>query len=99
MIDDLRHVTSLLDRIDRKLGSPATNENASASAITVNAGGMGGWIAAWISGLCCAAMLAGGIVFVLNTTQTLAQQRDQISRMQDYLNAIYTAAPSLKPKE
>lgn len=74
---------------------PVTN----ASSVNVNAGGMGGWIAAWIAGVCCAAMLSAGIVFVLYTNSILAKQQDQISRMQDYLNAIYAAAPQLKPKE
>lgn len=100
MIEDLDRAVALLERIDHKLTKPASpSSNASASTVSVNAGGIGGWVAAWVSGCCCAAMLAAGIVFVLNTTQTLAQQRDQISRMQDYLNAIYTAVPQLKPKD
>lgn len=96
MIDDLRHVTSLLDRIDRKLGSPAsTNENTSAASLHVSAGGAGAWAAAWIASICCTACL---VAMVLGGMWMLHQAK-QIDDLNAYLQAIYQQAPSLQPKE
>jgi hypothetical protein len=102
MDEALRELSDVTRRVHSSLDAMVTERRAissAASSINVNAGGVGGWIAAWIAGICCAAMLASGIVFVLYTNAILSQQHDQISRMQDYLTAIYTAAPQLKPKE
>lgn len=102
MDDAIRELGEATRRLNHSLDGLINDRqpyNSSASSINVNAGGIGGWIAAWIAGICCACMLSAGVVFVLYTNGILAQQHDQISRMQDYLNAIYTAAPQLKPKE
>lgn len=86
-----------------------TVQNASPVSQATNTnhfGAVGVWAAAWIASVCCAAMLSAGIVFVMSVNgQTarqdakIAKQDDQLSRMQDYLNAIYSIAPQLKPKD
>jgi hypothetical protein len=96
---ELAEATRRLNRSLDGLREPEVSGLSNAQSININAGGMGGWIAAWIAAVCCAAMISGGAVFVWYTNGILAKQQDQISRNQDYLNAIYVAAPSLKPKE
>lgn len=100
MIDDLRHVTSLLDRIDQKLGKPQqANESASTSTITVNAGGVWHAAAVWIASFCCVLSMLALVLGAIGVSHYISAQDDKLSRMQDYLNAIYTVAPQLKPKD
>lgn len=100
MIDDLRHVTSLLDRIDQKLGKPASgNESASTSTITVNAGGVWHAAAVWIASFCCVLSMLALVLGAIGVSHYISAQDDKLSRMQDYINAIYSIAPQLKPKD
>lgn len=84
---------------DSKAGK---QENSSTATISVNAGGVGVWIAC----TCCVAMmvafLVGGLWMMreLNRQTITDQAQDgKISTMSDYLSAIYQRDPSLKPKE
>lgn len=67
------------------------NTNDSAATITVNAGGVGVWIATTAALVMFAVNVLLGALFVI--------QDSKINKMQDYLNAIYMQAPHLKPKE
>lgn len=67
------------------------NANSAASTLTINAGGVGVWIAA----TCCAIMLA----ITLGLTAMLIDHSRQIGRMQDHLTAIYMMAPHPKPDQ
>lgn len=103
MIEDLDRVEALLERIDRKLiptvpPSP-TNENASQSTITINAGGVWHAAAVWMASLCSVVSLLALVLGAIGVSHYIAAQDDKLSRMQDYLNAIYSIAPQLKPKD
>lgn len=100
-------LSKLEDKVDA-IGSASkpANSTANTSSINVNAGGVGIWVCAWIASLCCVAMLVAGGMFLWSVSRQMeaqdakiAKQDDQLSRMQDYLNAIYAAAPQLKPKD
>lgn len=100
----LDRTKSIIDRLEGKAN--LTGDNSSSSTISVNAGGAGIWACAWIASLCCVAMMVAGGMFLWSVSSQMQQQNDkiakqdeQLSRMQDYLNAIYTMAPQLKPKE
>lgn len=84
-----------LDRVERELSSQMSSkcsENTSASTITVNAGGAGIWMAAWIASVCCAMSLvtmAFGIAWMLH-------QAKQIDDLNAYIQAVYQVAPALQ---
>lgn len=84
--------------------SNATNTN------TNHFGSMGVWFTTLICAVCCTAMLTGGAIFAFVTANQVngqnakiaeqeRQTNEKLARMQDYLNAIYSMAPQLKPKE
>lgn len=90
------------DTVADRLLSELLGRNNSRAEIHVNAGGMGVWVAT----TACCVMLAVNLVMVVMFLSTearyTAEMKDQsskISKMQDYLNAIYAQAPQLKPKE
>lgn len=86
MSDDLG---ALLEEARALRGSLASGN--SAATITINAGGIGVWLA--ITG--CFVMLVLNIallVFFMRTDREVSEQGHQ-------LNAIYMMAPHLKPKE
>jgi len=86
-IQGLSRAAERLEQASRNLASNGGNQ----STITLNAGGMGVWLAC----TCCAVMLACN-VFLLSLY--LDQQR-QIASLNEYLAAIYMMAPSLKPEK
>ena len=72
------------------------------ATINVNAGGMGLWVAV----TCCIVMFFCSIIcatfFVItidNINAELRERKEENSKMQSYLNAIYVNAPSLKPTD
>ena len=67
------------------------NQNSSHATISVNAGGVGVWIAC---SLCCVMLVANLFIVALYIDQQ-AQLRD----LNAYLQAIYAQAPHLRPKE
>lgn len=75
------------DRLIRELLLPHRNE--SSSIITVNAGGIGVWVAT----TACLVMLAINLVLVA----IVMDQSRKVDDLGDYLNAIYMQAPYLKP--
>lgn len=86
-IKGLAQAAERLEQASRNLSGTGGNQ----ATITLNAGGIGVWIAS----TCCVVMLACN-VFLL--ALYLDQQR-QIAALNEYLSAIYMLAPTLKPKE
>jgi hypothetical protein len=84
-MDDVRVTAERLVR--EMLGAQSTNT----ATITVNAGGVGLWLAV----TCCVVALVASAFLAL----MVHDQARQIDRLDDYLNAIYAQAPHLKPKE
>ena len=87
-IDPNETVARLSKQIDRILAAPATN--SSASHITVNAGGIGVYIAV----TCCAVMLAVNLFLIA----IIVNHERKIDDLGDYIHAIYMVAPQLKPE-
>ena len=87
---EIQGAENTLEKVRRDLDM-LLPKNASNAVITVNAGGVGVWIAT----TACVVMLAInlGLMFML-----FSHDR-KIERMQDHLNAIYMMAPQLKPNE
>lgn len=71
-----------LDRMDR-----ATNN----AEVTVSAGGVGVWIAAFCAGLCFVMTMVLLVLYV--------DQSRKVDDLSHYLQAIYAQAPSLKPSD
>lgn len=72
--------------------------NASKAEININTGGIAVWVA-----LAMFAFMAG-LNWSLNATLSdnrvsIGEQNRKIERLEDYVQAIYAAAPHLKPKE
>lgn len=83
-INTVKEVRELFDPLDK----PASN--SSASTITVNAGGLGVYIAA----TCCAVMLAVNLFLIA----IIVNHERKIDDLGDYIHAIYMVAPQLKPE-
>lgn len=77
------------EKLAAALASPTNTGNQ--STITLNAGGMGVWIAV----TACAVMLAVNIMLVA----IIVSHERKIDDLGDYIHAIYMVAPSLKPEE
>jgi hypothetical protein len=75
------------------------DSQTSASTITINAGGAWHAAAVWIASLCSIVSLLALVLGAVGMSHYISAQDDKLSRMQDYLNAIYAVAPQLKPKE
>jgi hypothetical protein len=95
-IDDrIESILDTLGRAEKEISSQLSgraSEATSASTITVNAGGAGIWMAAWIASVCCAMSLvtmAFGIAWMLH-------QAKQIDDLNAYIQAVYQVAPALQ---
>ena len=82
-----------------------SQSNQGTSSIEVNAGGASVWVAAWIASIACALMLGMAFVggfWMLRETNQSAQERAELRRrdadFQDYISAIYQAAPELQKR-
>jgi len=81
-----------LERAVKALGEVMQPANSgSQSTVTINAGGVGVWIAVTAS----VVMLAVNMVLVV----LLANHDRKIDELQDYVHAIYMMAPQLKPEK
>lgn len=98
MGDEIRHLKEMIECIDQKHDAlmerlidamSRRKDNSSQSNITLNAGGIGVWIAV----TACAAMLAINMALIV----ILVNHDRKIDDLSHYLNAIYMAAPHLKP--
>ena len=90
--DLIARFAAAVDRVSRVSQSIGQGPlNAGSSVITVNAGGIG----VWIAGTCCLVMLAVNLFLAA----MLIDHSRKIDDLRDYLNAIYMMAPQLKPAE
>lgn len=89
MDDDLRRFEAAVDRFAEALGRQGNSGNQ--STITLNAGGVGVWIAV----SACAVMLAVNVMLVA----VVVSHDRKIDDLKHYLNAVYMMAPHLKPEE
>lgn len=98
-LDKLDAAAERLERVASAL--PTSRATGNHSTISINAGGVGVWIAT----TCCIVMLAvigiGGLwmdrEFQRHDAQ-LAELRQDNADLHEYLAAIYMIAPSLKPE-
>lgn len=99
---EAQQILAAFDRIADRLERA---NSVSRSSISVHAGGAAIWIVAWIAGLCCAFM--AGTVFVggfwvLDQSSRAAAERAELRKrdndFQDYISAIYQAAPDLQKR-
>ena len=81
---DAAAIRAAMDRIERA-------QNSNQTVVSVNAGGVGLWIAV----TCCI------VSFVINAAIAVAflSHDREIERLQDYLAVIYSQAPHLKPAD
>lgn len=86
--DELRRLEAAVDRFREAMPG---NRIGNQSTITLNAGGVGVWIAV----SACAVMLAVNMALL---ALIIAHDR-KIDNLQHYVNAIYMMAPHLKPED
>ncbi len=82
-------VETAVERLQKELDR-LVPRNSNAANITVNAGGVGVWIAT----TACCVMVAASIFMGL----WVVDLSRKVSELENYLNAIYMMAPSLKPE-
>lgn len=96
-----------LDRIERTANDlrKLMHQNRSIGNATINASVNAGGIGVWIATTCCVVMLACCIIGALWGTRELERfdqemqaRKDENSKMTAYLQAIYVQAPQLNPK-
>lgn len=78
-------MTRLVDALAKAQPSASNN-----STISINAGGVGVWVAT----TACAVMLAVNVILV----GIIVSHERKLDDLQDYIHAIYMMAPSLKPE-
>lgn len=102
--EDIARFGSAIERFEEVIDSVSDrrNKNIGNATITVNAGGVGVWVAV----TCCLVMLALLLLGSLWASremnrfdQEMQARKDENSKMTAYLQAIYVQAPQLKPKE
>lgn len=102
--EDIARFGSAIERFEEVIDSVSDrrNKNIGNATITVNAGGVGVWVAV----TCCLVMLALLLLGSLWASremnrfdQEMQARKDENSKMQAYISAIYVQAPQLKPKE
>lgn len=89
MEDEIQRFERAVARFSEALAASSNTGNQ--STITLNAGGVGVWIAV----SACAVMLAINLGLVV----MLVSHDRKIDDMEHYINAIYMMAPSLKPEK
>lgn len=90
MEDEIQRFERAVARFSEALSSPAAN-SGNQSTITLNAGGVGVWIAV----SACAVMLAMNLALLA----MLVTHDRKIDELQDYIHAVYMMAPQLKPEK
>ncbi len=88
---DQRALADALDRFSRKADEILRSGNTNTAKIEVNAGGVGVWIAT----TACCVMVAASLFMGL----WVVDLSRKVSELENYLNAIYMMAPSLKPDD
>lgn len=88
---DQRALADALDRFSRKADEILRSGTTNTAKIEVNAGGVGVWIAT----TACCVMVAASLFMGL----WVVDLSRKVSELENYLNAIYMMAPSLKPEK
>lgn len=88
----LDRLEGIVGRGERALGTKATGGSM---AVSINAGGIGVWVAT----TCCVVMVCCGLIGALWVSYEFKRYDEKITALEDYIHAIYMAAPSLKPPE
>lgn len=89
MDDEIQRFERAVARFSEALTVAGNSGNQ--STITLNAGGVGVWIAV----SACAVMLAVNVMLVA----VIVSHERKIDDLGDYIHAIYMVAPSLKPEK
>ncbi len=84
-----------LDRLDKVLPHLGGNNAVGTSTITVNAGGVGIWVCATACLICLVVVVVGAAAFGFQ----IADHSRKLDRLDEYLSAIYMAAPHLKQED
>ena len=88
---EVDEVIKRVNRAAERVEKMAEGGNRNTTRIEINAGGVGVWLAT----TCCFVMMALNAALLF----TVAGHDRKIERLEDYLQAIYTQAPHLKPDE
>jgi hypothetical protein len=87
-LGEARRLTAAIDALTKKIDEAPTRANT--ANVSVNAGGIGVWVASTCAAVAMTMCLAmGGVI--------LNQQRE-IGELRQYLAAIYMQVPHLKPE-
>lgn len=89
MDDEIQRFERAVARLSEALSAAGNTGNQ--STITLNAGGMGVWIAV----SACAVMLAMNLALLA----MLVTHDRKIDELQDYIHAVYMMAPQLKQEK
>jgi hypothetical protein len=99
--------TDQLDRLEQTARDlqKLMHQNRSIGNATINASVNAGGVGIWIAVTCCCVMLSCIVIGSLWATREMARfdqemqaRKDENSKMSAYLSAIYVQAPQLKPK-
>lgn len=102
--EDVRRFSEATERVyelQEKLGMGPVSGVGTAT-ISVNAGGVGVWVASTACAVMLGITVLGGLWAsreFARMDQQMVEAREEIRTTQNYLNAIYAQAPQLKPKE
>lgn len=90
-MDEIAALNDLKASLRDLRDSLARAGNSNRSTISINAGGIGVWVAT----TACAVMLACNVFLAA----LVIEHSRRLDRLEDYLSAIYMQAPHLKPQE
>lgn len=102
--EDIARFGSAIGRFEKVLDTVADRRvnTVGNATISVNAGGVGVWVAV----TCCIVMLSILLIGslwasheMMRFDQEMQARKDENSKMQAYISAIYVQAPQLKPKD
>jgi hypothetical protein len=91
MADEIKQFAADVDRLVKALEKLPSQNAGNQSTITLNAGGVGVWVAV----TACAVMLALNLALMI----VLVSHDRKIDQLNHYLSAIYMVAPGLKPED
>lgn len=89
-----KQLTEAFESLDRTLREQMHLQQRASQTLTINAGGVGVWIAVWIASICCAVMLT--LSFVSRMDQI--DQKRRLDLANDKLSVILQWAPELSKK-
>lgn len=100
--DEIKQMIASLEEIRESLPPVGNRIGNSQAFITIDAGGLGVWVASTACLIMLALMIVGALWYSAdraNTQAQLVELREENKTMQAFLSAIYIQAPHLKPAE